>query len=347
MKFSATLFSIVIGLIVSQTVQADHHLQPIDLPGTWNVEASTDNGTRKLTWTFSEKDGNVLGVSLDSEEGNERNFDSVVVKEKKVTLDIKIEADGNTGTIRAEAEEKSPGKLVGKWSILDDDGAEYAAGELTATKEVSFAGEWMTVAETPNGETESTLTLTGNNSGLKGELEGELGKVQIDKVKLANDGLRLKFEFEAEGNPLEVTIKAKPEGNDKLVGNWIATGDDGSVVAEGKWSAKRKLALVGTWKVVASVPENADHHETITLAAKNGEYSGMSKGDDSEAKELTSVNVDGQSVTFTVPFEYQGNTGTITVEAKLQNDGSLKGEWVLTDSGDTEYARETWKATKR
>lgn len=349
MKLHNPIIFLVVALTLSTFANADHHNGAVDLVGSWNVVASSENGSRELTWTFKKKNGKLHGISVNQEDGDERTFDRMSVDEKKVTLEVKIESDGQTGKIIVEAEEKSPGKLSGEWRVVTEDGSEYAAGDIVAKKQVSFAGEWETVAELPDGETsESTLTLTGKNDGLKGKIDSESWSVELNKVSTEDERLRLHFEIEVDDTPLQITVKAKPEGNDKLVGEWVAKGEDGSDAAEGKWSATRKLALVGKWDVVASVPNSGDYNGTLTLMAKNGHYAGTSQSDDGEPRELKTVAVDGDAVEFTVPFESDGNTGTITIQAKIQDDGSLVGEWILTGGDDdTEYARESWKATRK
>ena len=63
--------------------------------------------------------------------------------------------------------------------------------------------------------------------------------------------------------------------------------------------------------------------------------------------ELKSAKVDGKNIRFQFPFERDDVEGTIVVEAKLQGDGSLKGEWVLTGADGTEVAGDSYKATRK
>lgn len=68
------------------------------------------------------------------------------------------------------------------------------------------------------------------------------------------------------------------------------------------------------------------YHQRERLTESNARYAGETKSSSADAKSLSSVDVNGDSVKFTVPFEYEGNRGTITVRAKLTQDGSLKGK---------------------
>ena len=69
--------------------------------------------------------------------------------------------------------------------------------------------------------------------------------------------------------------------------------------------------------------------------------------DDSDATTLKTISVEGQKLEFSVPFEQDGNTGTIAVVAEQKEDGRLEGEWFLTGSDGNEYARAAWTATRK
>lgn len=327
---------------------ADHHHTPVALVGVWNAEASSDQGAREITWTFSKKEGKITGVSFDKENGDERQLDRVKVDGKSVVLEIDIEQDGRSGTIRVEAEEKSPGKLSGEWSIVGDDGTKYMDGEVTAIKQVAFAGSWDAKSTMPNGgELEFVMELKGENKKLEGVFEGDNGETDIDSIYAKDNSLLLEFDLDYDGNQIDCEIKAKPEGDNKLVGKWKVIGEDGSTSAEGDWVAVRKAkSFAGKWDVVAAIPNGGEYDGTLTLVDNAGKYSGTAKGDDRDANQLESCTVDGENVEFSCQFEQGEYAGTITVEAKLQADGSLKGEWALTGKDGQEMARDAWHATR-
>ena len=80
-------------------IRADHHLTPVDLAGTWKAEASGDQGSREVTWNFKKSGDKFSGVHVDSESGDELPFGNITVKEKKVSLAIEFNRDGNSGVI--------------------------------------------------------------------------------------------------------------------------------------------------------------------------------------------------------------------------------------------------------
>ena len=232
----AVAFVATMGMFSSAL--ADHHLKPVDLTGVWNVKAITDDNVREITWTFKKANGKLKGESFDHENDTDQDIDRIDVKEKKVTLGIDIEVDGNTGVIMIEAEEKSTGKLTGDWKVVGSDGTEYMSGKLSATKRVAFAGKWETVATMGNGnEVKAVMELQGKGSSLEGKFDGDAGELELDKVSVKDNALRVQFEFEMNGNTINCVIEAEPHGNDKLVGKWLANrerrGMDGHQEASG------------------------------------------------------------------------------------------------------------------
>ena len=348
MKTIRFLCAALVALGVTSTVSADHHKEPADVVGVWNLTASSDNGDRDLQMTIK-KDGDKLsGKTVDGENGDVRNFDSVTIKEKMVTIKIPLEVDGNTGTIVIEGEEKAVGKLAGEWSIIGDDGTEYMSGEFTGYREVALAGKWDATTSMPNGNTlESVLSFEGKNSALKGMLSGNSGDIKIDRARVSDNKVRIEFEFEMNGNVIDVVIKAAPEGKDKLVGGWVASGDDGSQLAEGDWSAQRQAkSLAGKWDVVATVPDSPDYNGSIVLAEKGGKYSGKLSSSNGDSSSIDTVKVADGYVEFSLPFENSGYSGTLSVKAKISDD-KLVGKWTFTEEGGSELASEAWTATRK
>lgn len=349
MKSAVVISTLALVLGSWSILQADHHLKPVDFAGVWKVKADTDDGGRDLKWVVKEEEGKLAGVSIDNDDGNERTFDRISIKEKKVVLEIDIEWDGNKGIIRVEVEEKTSGKLVGEWSIVGDDDTEYMSGDISAIKEVAFAGEWKSISELPDGSThESVLQLKGKNATLKGLFEGDTRETEVDEISVKGRSLRLEFDFELGGNQIDCVIEAEAKGDDKLEGTWVVFGEDGGESAKGDWSAVRKRrGLAGVWDVVAVVPDSDEYNGTITLSQKDGKYSGSSKGSSGTTTKMSMVKFDGTKFEYSVPFDQDGYKGTIAVKAKRQEDGSLKGEWSFTSEDGSELARESWKATRR
>jgi hypothetical protein len=349
MNMVSRIFACVFAFGLSSALCAEQPDATVDLAGSWKVSASTDGGNRALIWTFSNDGGKLTGESLDEGNAQRRNLDRITVNGKSVKLEVDIEQDGNQGMIVIEAKEDSPGKLAGKWAIVGSNGSEYMSGKVSAVKDINFAGEWLTTAVLPDGQSmESKLKLVGKNSALNGSLDSRAGLITLDEVSAKDRQLRFEFEIEVEGNSINCIVKAEPKDPSNLVGKWSVVGSDGSEVASGKWTAVRQSpGLAGVWDVVATVPEGGEYNGTLTLKEANGKYTGESASRAGGSQPLSSISIEGEKITFTVPFEYEGNSGTITVKAKHDQDDSLKGEWILTGQDGSEYARNTWQAARR
>ena len=346
MKSVRYLSPFVLALLISVSY-GDHHLEGVAIEGAWNVVATSDQGEMTLTWTFK-NDGKLSGESLNHLDGDTRRFDRISVKKKAVTLEMDIEQDGQKGVIKVEAIEKSKGKLSGEWSIIDSEGTVRMNGKVSATKQVAFAGIWKAESEVPNGNTiQSVVKLSGKNDRLKGTVEGGAGAIEIKKLTAKDNELKINFDLEMNGNTIDVTIEAQPKGDNKLEGRWFVLNENGEEAAEGKWAAERKPTLAGSWSVVATVPNAADYNGELTLTESNGSYSGSSTDSSGVETKFTKVEVKEDKLMFTVPFEQDGYSGTITVNATLQDNGSMKGEWALTDETNGEVAREAWTATRK
>ena len=344
MKLACT--AIILAFASLSSALADHHLSPVALEGVWKVQAESDQGARDITWTFRNQDGKLKGKSLDHQSGEDRELDRIRVKDKAVTIEVDIEADGNTGVIEIEAKETAFGKLKGDWAIVGDDGTEYMRGTLTAVKEVSYAGKWTTKVFLPDGnEMSNTLVLKGkSNNRLTGEIVGENNTTTLDAVSVKNNQLVMKFRLNFEGMALKAEISAAPQGNDKLVGMWSVDGD---AVAEGDWEATRKVAdVAGVWKVVAPTPDG-QYEGTLTLKKSEKGYSGTSAGNDGQSSKVEDASFKDGKLTMTIPFERDGYTGEIVVKAELQDDGSLKGEWEFVDIDGSSLAGDSWTAKRK
>ena len=343
--------AVALGFITTHSL-ADHHKKPVDLEGKWNVTAKTDDGERELVWTIEKTADGFAGSSYDSESGDDRKLDRISVEEKKVTIEIDIENEGNTGVIKVVAEEASAGKLKGTWAIQGEDGTEWMSGELAAEKDMpfQFAGTWNATSVLPDGnELESDMVLTGKNDALKGHFKSEDGnELEIGKIDAKEKTLRLEFEIELEGNSMDVVIEAETKEHDHLDGMWIVKGEDGSEAASGDWSAKRspEVDYSGDWAIVATVPDSEDDYEgTLTLAKSDDGYTG-SIASDGGSREVNDIKAEEKTLAFSFEFEAEGATGVVKIELSKQEDGSLAGDWAFTSDG-SEIASEKLTATKK
>jgi hypothetical protein len=327
----------------------------VDLPGTWAVDAATEDGSRELEWKF-EKDGDaVKGASKDYNNGTTREFTDIKVDGHRLTLEMAFEFDGNRGLIKVDAEQSSPGTLKGKWGLLGADGTEYATGALTAVKEVTvaYAGEWDVTSVVGDGrEMKAKLILRGEGSDLEGKFLGRNGgSLAIDDIAVTDQAVRLAFAMQIQQQPADIVVEADldPTGN-SLRGKWTRKAGDGSDAASGAWSAERmeKPNVSGKWGYTATTSEGEMAGALNLFFHRDAEqYTGNVTIADGPGTDLASVSVDGKSVTFSLPFSRGDVSGTVSVEAELQDEGSLVGTWELKSVDGAEVESDAWKAVRK
>jgi hypothetical protein len=88
-------------------------------------------------------------------------------------------------------------------------------------------GTWDVVAQTPNGEMPSVLTLKMVDGAVKAEFELEGAVRTVTDEKLEGDVLTLKVQYE--GGVYDVTMKVT---GDKAEGTWQGGGYSGTLTAK-------------------------------------------------------------------------------------------------------------------
>lgn len=324
------------------------HAPALDLPGTWDATASTEEGERRITWAFAKDGDGFTGTSTDNESGEVRKLDRVKVGGDTLTIEVDFERDGDRGMVKVVAEQAAPGELAGRWSMQGADGTVYAEGAVAATKRraPSAVGEWSVLAKVPEGDdVEATLTIEEHDAGLSATFENAAGgQLAVDQTTLEGGALRLQFTMGDDDTT--VVVEAEFEGEDKLAGVWVVPGREG---AKGDWQATRvDPGYAGEWAVSAGLPDGGEYSGVLTLDKDGDRYSGRSKSSDGEERELVDVKVDGAGgIGYHVPVDTDGLRGKITVSAAPGADGALVGRWKLVRDSGEQVADGDWKAVRK
>jgi hypothetical protein len=103
--------------------------------------------------------------------------------------------------------------------------------------------------------------------------------------------------------------------------------------------------LIGKWNVVAETPDG-ESKSVWTFSESGGKVSGQSTNEATgEMTDFEAVEVDGNSVAFSIDVDYQGTPLLLGLEAKLSGE-SLEGSWIATDTDGNEMARGNLSGTK-
>lgn len=106
------------------------------------------------------------------------------------------------------------------------------------------------------------------------------------------------------------------------------------------------VPLVGVWKATAST-DDGDKHYTITISKGEDALGGTIVEDGKEEeRNLDRVNVDGKKVAIEIDVESGGQTGIVKVLAEMSEDGTLTGEWSITDTAGTPLMGGEWEGAK-
>ena len=256
----------------------------------------------------------------------------------KLTFKVDRERDGSQFTLEFSCERKDKG-LVGTVSLSGS-----VVGEVKLKRVGNPVGEWNVTSKSPNGEQtfESTLTIKHTDSGLKGQVKGRLGEVDLESAAFDGAEFVVKFTLEFQGNDVPLSVRAEFKDEDHLVGRWMGTEGDFS----GEWTAKRAakpVDLTGEWDVVSTVGE--EEYPSKLHVKKDGDaYKAVSVSDNLGENAYQSMTFKDGAIRGEIVLPIEGQDVTFVVEAKLEKAGRLAGVWVV--KGNDEYTGR-WVAERR
>jgi hypothetical protein len=210
--------------------------------GEWRaISVLPDGSELSSTLILSEPTAELKGRFL-SAEGDELEIGKVTPDGKNLTLDFKMEMQGDTMDVTIKSALKDPNVLTGKWFVKGADGNGDASGEWSATREVEqgYAGEWAVKAVVPDGgDYTGTLTLKKGKDGYTGSSASRDGTArELSTVKLEDKSIVFTVPFDAEGIVGIITVSAKEKEDGSLSGTWSLVAD-GNEVASDSWQASR------------------------------------------------------------------------------------------------------------
>ena len=103
--------------------------------------------------------------------------------------------------------------------------------------------------------------------------------------------------------------------------------------------------FAGEWDSMAILPDGTESAGTMTLERENGKLVGFLDGNNGKTK-FKSIQDKGKTILFEFQLDFQGVKRDLEIEAKVQKDGSLDGEWILIQDG-AEAATGKWSAFRK
>lgn len=214
----------------------------LDLAGTWNVVAATDNGDNEHQAIFEKTDTGYKG-RVESDNGS-IDYSSIKVEDNDVEL---VFAFGE-GTVKVAAEYTAKNTLKGKWTYFDSSDAEQASDTWVATREVTetekaaappVVGDWVVTLQVGDNEREYALSIAEGDGALKGSMVSpRSGKYDLDSVTFEEGKLEIKVTRDIQGNEIEFIYNGALGADGTLSGSFVPKGYEDQF--SGKWTAKRK-----------------------------------------------------------------------------------------------------------
>ena len=108
---------------------------------------------------------------------------------------------------------------------------------------------------------------------------------------------------------------------------------------------EKKDLFAGQWNSVAVLPDGNESEALVTLTRENERLSGTVAGENGKT-EFESVTTKEKTVHFEFQLDIEGTMRDIEIEAELQTDGTLDGEWAVVVDGQI-VATGDWSAKKK
>jgi hypothetical protein len=314
-----------------------------DILGKWIVKAETPNGPLELEFELK-LEGTKLVGSVGAFQGSVP-LSGIRFEDPNLTAEAVIAG----ATFRLTGALKD-GKFTGEWQQIKIESkgtwsAERKPVAMTASSGV--AGEWESVAVTPNGELKMKLDLKQVGEKLEGTLASEMGSINLKDASFKDNNLKFDIEVQATTFRVEAALK-----DGRFTGKWtqVGTGDTGA------WSASRKapaapaasstapaaMLLDGAWNSVAVLPDGTNFPLAVTFKQEGDTVTGHVVGPDGNIAVRNGKYAGGK-----LAFEIEVMGSMYRVEAENVS-GKLTGKWVAvkgTDSGAWSAERKPSTAT--
>ena len=208
----------------------------------------------------------------------------------------------------------------------------------------ALIGVWNATAATDNGERDITWTFKKDGDRITGiSHDHESGDDRnLDRITVKGKKVTLEVDIEQDGNEGVIKVVADMEKSLMLKGKWSVLGDDGQVYMSGDIEAEKEVAFAGKWNSVAELPDGSEHESVVHIEGANKRLTGVIHSDDGDMK-LKKIEATENGLYCTFDYDMDGETIPVVIEAKLDDENKLVGEWATEDGA----AEGNWTATRR
>ncbi len=201
-----------------------------------------------------------------------------------------------------------------------------------------LSGTWKGSFELNGDSIPLTLHLTASDGAVTGTVEGPLTTAAINDGKVAGDTVTFWMSTDYQGTTYRVDYSGKVS-EDQIVftlgthdGSWSSLL---TVKRSGEAHALAATNVTGTWKGALDF-QGTSVPLTFQLNQAGAVVTGTVEGLPTTPAAIHDGKLDGDSVTFWVPTDYQGETYKLLYDGKVNaekiqfNLGTDDGEWAAT-----------------
>jgi hypothetical protein len=351
--YCAVLCLLAAGLPATPLAAADH-----DLNGAWKLVVEVGGQSREYALELKQEGEKVSGVLVSPRSGR-YPFHGGAFRAGELEITVPRPRENATQRFKVTARLRADGTLAGTLAI---DGR--AAGEVKlARRGPSPLGKWLAVAKSPDGGQEYPSTVeiaAGAGHELKGRNDGQLGVHELRAVKLEGDRLSFELVLPIDGNDVPFIIRARFEGEDRLVGRWqIRERDE----LAGEWTARRAPAeraappraaepkespspepgaspLAGRWYARSRTPEGEQVEFQLELEVSGAHVSGKAHTPQGTLQ-LRDGKVQGrQAIELKITVELDGERREVRLKGELKGKERLQGTWRIGHGDEIEWSAE-------
>lgn len=283
---------------------ADGHLAHV---GVWNILVDANGVEGPGVLTITHEDGKFGGTSA-SDQGV-LDVSDINFEDGTLTFILEIEAADLTiefeGTIKGDS-------IKGSYQIPDM-GVTLPMTGTRAGSISAIVGTWNLMVESQLGNNPRTLVINEDMTGTYGG--GDFDDFEISNLEIEGNSIEFNVNLSVQSQELPSTVNLTLDGTN-VKGTLNFVQGQAQIVGEKAAAA----GFVGSWKLTVDSQLGINERDLVINEDMTGTYSG-----DIGSFDVTDVKVDGDSVSFTMTLDLQGQSLPTTFQGKLDGE-TLSGE---------------------
>jgi hypothetical protein len=298
--------------------------------GTWKLAIVTPDGNKLEPVATFRQEGDGICGTLVGDDGNEVKLEETSFKDDELLFTLKTDFGGQ-GLVAKWLVAKFRGKLDGgslAGTVDYDLSGQAGTLDFTGTRQkLDLNGTWLLVATSDAGTYEPKMHLKHDGEDLSGKYVWTEDVVaEIKDGKVVDEEVTFTVTHDVDGQEIVVKYKLKPDG-DKLTGtaDYDLGGQTGTAQITG--TRGQAVNVAGTWNITIAGENGQSYETTAKLTQEGGVISGDYSGPAGDAK-ISDAKLEGQKLTFKVVRQREGRKLVLTYAGEIDGD---------TMTGDVEF----------